>query len=253
MYKYVIFPGNNAKPLLQPLLEKRGNWSEHDSPDLKCHFIFKPEQFSLKVTKIQEQSLFTLQKLPNTVYNHLSNHKELTTKTGLLKNLREYYSVNDSALSSNYQAFDTLPTSFLLTGQVEDSELQSFINRFNEISTMRSNKERLPIKHCMKNIWIIKPAALNQGKGIELCRNLNVILKKMRDKPNGSLWVVQKYIEKPLLIAGRKFDIRVWALVTGKRELFYYKLGYVRTSSFEYDLEGSDTYIHLTNNCLQQY
>lgn len=253
MYKFTIFPGNNAQSLLQPLLEKRGNWTGQEQIEFKSHFIWKPEQFTLKVSCMKEQAQFNSQKFFNTIYNHLTNHCELTTKTGLLKNLRNFYMCNDSALNCGYQVYDSLPTSFLLTAKSEDCELQNFINRFNELSIMRSSKERMPVKHCLKNIWIIKPANLNQGKGIELCKNLNLILKKIRDKPSGSLWVIQKYIERPLLIAGRKFDIRIWAMATGKRDLFYYKLGYVRTSSFEYNLEGKDTYIHLTNNCLQQF
>jgi hypothetical protein len=64
---------------------------------------------------------------------------------------------------------------------------------------------------------------------------------------------VQKYIEKPLLFKGRKFDIRVWALATGRKELFYYKFGYLRTSSFGYSTGAKDNYIHLTNNCLQKW
>jgi hypothetical protein len=35
--------------------------------------------------------------------------------------------------------------------------------------------------------------------------------------------VIQKYIEKPFLIEGRKFDIRVWALLSQKMELFFFK------------------------------
>jgi len=65
---------------------------------------------------------------------------------------------------------------------------------------------------------------------------------------------VQKYIEKPLLYDGRKFDIRIWAMITHKGELFYYKHGYIRTSSDFYTLDNlKENYIHLTNNCLQKH
>ena len=36
-------------------------------------------------------------------------------------------------------------------------------------------KERVPNKHCEENIWLVKPAAMNQGKGIEIFRNIRDI------------------------------------------------------------------------------
>jgi hypothetical protein len=136
---------------------------------------------------------------------------------------------------------------------VEDIEYRQFHIRFNEIQNGFCNKERLPAKHCEKNMWLIKPAALNQGKGIDVCWNMKEIKNILKDKPMHSVWLIQKYIERPLLFKGRKFDIRVWALGTAKHELFYYKHGYLRTSSSEYDTQATDNYIHLTNNCLQKY
>ena len=44
--------------------------------------------------------------------------------------------------------------------------------------------------------------------------------------------IIQKAIEKPLLYHKRKFDIRVWALVTGNLEIYFYKTPYIRTSSY---------------------
>ena len=71
-------------------------------------------------------------------------------------------------------------------------------------------------------MWVIKPAALNQGRGIEVLKNLKDITEFIFRKKDNS-WVVQKYIEKPLLYKSRKFDIRVWALVTDDYRIYFYK------------------------------
>lgn len=187
------------------------------------------------------------------IHNHLENNREITTKPGLIRSLRNFYQNNDAAIMASYQVHDTIPTSFIITAQVEDLEYRQFHTRFNDIQNGYCLKEKLPIKHCEKNMWLIKPAALNQGKGIHICWNLKEIKSILKSKPLHSVWLIQKYVEKPLLFKGRKFDIRIWAIGTSKHELFYYKHGYLRTSSSEYDTQATDNYIHLTNNCLQKY
>ena len=55
-------------------------------------------------------------------------------------------------------------------------------------------------------------------------------------------FIIQKYIERPLLLYNRKFDIRVWVLVDQDHELYVFKEGYLRTSSSEFkvDLQNID-------------
>lgn len=57
-------------------------------------------------------------------------------------------------------------------------------------------------------------------------------------KPLGSQLIVQKYLERPLLYRKRKFDIRVWALLNDRSEIYFYREGYLRTSSDEYTTES---------------
>lgn len=77
----------------------------------------------------------------------------------------------------------------------------------------------------------------------------------MREIKNSS-FIVQKYIEAPLLFRKRKFDIRIWALISHDGKLYMFREAYVRTSSEEYDLAGEkldQIYVHLTNNAVQKY
>lgn len=101
-------------------------------------------------------------------------------------------------------------------------------------------------------MWVVKPAALNQGRGIEVFRKMKDIVDFIYNKDQKeSFWVVQKYIEKPFLYKDRKFDFRIWAVVTEDFRIYVYREGYVRTSSTLYDLNNQNNFVHLTNQCLQ--
>ena len=64
------------------------------------------------------------------------------------------------------------------------------------------------------------------------------------------MWVVQKYIERPLIIIGKKFDMRLWVLVTSVEPLtvWMWTKPYLRFTSEDYnDKQLHNKYSHLTN------
>ena len=69
-------------------------------------------------------------------------------------------------------------------------------------------------------------------------------------------FILQSYLTRPLLYHRRKFDIRVYMLLTstnGRIKGYWYQDGYVRTSSSMFNLnELDDPMIHLTNDAVQK-
>jgi len=67
--------------------------------------------------------------------------------------------------------------------------------------------------------------------------------------------MIQKYLEKPLLYQGRKFDIRIWVLFITNREneIFIFKEGHLKAASLQYNPDSDDLFIHLTNYSVQKY
>ena len=58
-----------------------------------------------------------------------------------------------------------------------------------------------------ENLWIVKPNALSRGRGIYLIEDPSQV---NLDSP----CIVSKYISNPLLIKQRKFDLRLYVVVT---------------------------------------
>ena len=182
------------------------------------------------------------------IFNHFEVIRGICTKTNLIKSLRQYYQSNDAVRMAHYNLFDTTPTTFVFAGAQDEKEIPLFMHRFREIMQGGSNKERTPHKHCVENMWVVKPASLNQGKGIEVMTSARDIVSLVFSKNNNiQYWVVQKYIERPFLYKQRKFDIRVWALVTDDYRIYVYREGYLRTSSTSYDTSNNNQAVHLTN------
>ena len=103
------------------------------------------------------------------------------------------------------------------------------------------------------NIWIVKPAGLSRGRGIQVFASLVEILDNCHKEGQ---WVAQKYIENPMIIQGRKFDIRQWVLVTSWNPLtiWFWNKPYIRFPAAEYDPNNlNDRFVHLTNNSVAKY
>ena len=102
-------------------------------------------------------------------------------------------------------------------------------------------------------LWIFKPTSLNRGRGIHLFSSLKqlsrllsensfeISIKVYNDNMSPKSYIIQEYIDRPLLIDGYKFDMRVWVLlhvlkVNGKKVLkaHLFKHGYSRLASVRY-------------------
>lgn len=193
--------------------------------------------------------------------NHFPNCYELSRKDLLVKNIKRYRKDLErdgsqlaekadntgasSSVSCKYLHLDFVPTTFILP-----ADYNMFVEEYrkNPLST-----------------WIMKPCGKSQGTGIFLINKLSKLKKWSREARNTftpqigkESYVISRYIDNPLLIGGKKFDMRLYVLVTSFRPLkaYQFKLGFCRFCTVKYDTsvtELDNMYVHLTNVSVQKH
>ncbi|XP_072759435.1 probable tubulin polyglutamylase TTLL9 [Anoplolepis gracilipes] len=171
---------------------------------------------------------------------HFRNHYELTRKNYLCRNLKRYKkTLTRAGKIAEAHICEAMPMTFELP-----SDYRMFVEEYH--------KQR-------GAIWIVKPAARSRGKGIFLFRKLKDLVewKSRESQQLGTLtetYVVQRYIDNPYLVTGRKFDLRIYVLVTSFHPLKVWlaREGFARLCSPLFDLKNiEDNRIHLTNMAIQ--
>ncbi|ORX87362.1 TTL-domain-containing protein [Anaeromyces robustus] len=180
--------------------------------------------------------------------NHFRNHYELTRKDLLVKNVKRMIkTVEKECGKAEAAKFNFISTSFVLP---QDYAL--FQEEFKKNS---------------RSIWIMKPVGRAQGKGIFLINKISQINQwkkdprltrsNSEDQDQIEAYIIQRYINNPYLIGGKKFDIRIYALVLSYSPLTVYihRNGFCRFSNSNFTMDKKDIsnlYIHATNVAIQK-
>ncbi|XP_061860622.1 tubulin monoglutamylase TTLL4 isoform X2 [Colius striatus] len=93
--------------------------------------------------------------------------------------------------------------------------------------------------------WIVKPPASARGIGIQ-------VIHKWSQLPKRRPLLVQRYLHKPYLIGGKKFDLRIYVYVPcyDPLRVYLFQDGLVRFASCKYSSSMkslSNKFVHLTN------
>jgi len=158
--------------------------------------------------------------------NHIPGSFQIGRKDRLSRN------INQMMIKYGTREFGFVPRTFLLPQDLP---------MFRQIWQKNGGKDK----------WIIKPPASARGSGIRVVHRWSQIPKKRAV-------VVQRYISRPLLIQGAKFDLRLYVLVTSFNPLkiYMYSNGLVRFASVKYNDDInylSDRFMHLTNYSINKH
>uniref|UniRef100_W5MPA7 Tubulin tyrosine ligase-like family, member 7 n=1 Tax=Lepisosteus oculatus TaxID=7918 RepID=W5MPA7_LEPOC len=161
--------------------------------------------------------------------NHFPGMGEICRKDCLARNMAKM-------IKNQPQDYSFIPKTWIFP-----AEYTQFQNYVKELRKKRKQKT-----------FIVKPANGAMGHGISLIRNCEKL-------PAHDHFIVQEYLDKPFLMEGYKFDLRIYILVTScdPLRIFLYNDGLVRMGTEKYHAPSesnlSQLYMHLTNYSVNKH
>lgn len=161
--------------------------------------------------------------------NHFPGMGEITRKDCLARNMFKVQ-------KEHPEEYSFVPKTWILP-----SDYSQLVNYSKDLKSRKKSKT-----------FIVKPSNGAQGHGIQLFKNAEKI-------PASEHFIVQEYVEKPYLLDGYKFDLRIYVLITSCDPLrvFLFNDGLVRMSTEKYqnpsEANISHMFMHLTNYSVNKH
>nr|XP_020832299.1 inactive polyglycylase TTLL10 isoform X1 [Phascolarctos cinereus] len=237
--------GTNGAVLISSYCLSKGWQRIHDN---------RREDYKLKWCETKRRDTYYSFREGEQLLYQIPNNKLLTTKIGLLNALREYTRVMNKISRS--------PTA----AHIKVLKMEDFFPETYRLDLKEERESFITVFHD-EEIWICKPTASNQGKGIFLIRtqeeviSLQAKMQSIADDPTykkipfkaPQARVIQRYIHNPLLLDGKKFDVRSYLLIAcAMPYMVFFGHGYARLTLSLYDPKTKDLAGHLTNQFMQK-
>ncbi|XP_024394465.1 uncharacterized protein [Physcomitrium patens] len=195
-------------------------------------------------------------------FNHFRNYYELTRKDLLIKNLKRM----KKTLERDGQTVEAGKYNFFPQTYALPAEYGLFVEEFKRMSP-DPKLTKLPkgAKSLQEvGVWIMKPVGKARGRGIFLFTRLSQISEWKKDhrwkieNPQVENYIVQRYIDNPYLIGGKKFDLRLYVCVLSYAPLkaYVYRSGFARFTIAHFTVKKEDivnNLVHLTNFSIQKH
>ncbi|CAF3074370.1 unnamed protein product [Rotaria sp. Silwood2] len=230
----IFFACTDKARVITEILEERG-WSRTKDHNVTNFTIKWCLEHQVDWKKFQEGKQ---------LINNIPGQITFADKVNLWYTMRDYLNGRRNIAGNNIQIF--LPMTFVLDNEDEVAEFLRVYKKQNRI-------------------WICKPRYSYAGQGIHVISvnsDLETVFKvkhivgnRIQHEPKTPGHLMQEYISRPLLIKGRKFDIRVhWLVAWTKPLLVFYNhhASVIRLSLNLYREFDFDRATHLTNLSVQE-
>jgi tubulin---tyrosine ligase len=117
---------------------------------------------------------------------------------------------------------------------------------------MESCQEVLGASTTTSPLFILKPSLTNKGAEITIVSSMDEVAAVVRRARSIGQWVLQRYVERPLLISGRKSHLRVYVLADGALSVHVWGDALVLSAVSPYDPSdrGRNVFSHITNTAV---
>ncbi|KAK3547254.1 hypothetical protein QTP86_017805 [Hemibagrus guttatus] len=244
---FFYFGGGNGASIVVPYCESKGWQRIYNKTRLN---------YRLKWCELKSSHTYYHFRAGEQLVYQIPNNRVLTTKIGLLNSLREYdrviSKINHGKGQRRLKMSEFIPDTFCMDVKVEREAF------FSQQEGLCADKSK---------IWICKPTGLNQGRGIFLLHTpediaafrarLQILAGSNTNKKipfsMSKAMIAQRYIQNPLLLKGKKFDVRSYFLIACTSPyMVFFRHGYVRLTCDLYDPKSNNLTAHLTNQYMQK-